>query len=124
MSGWSQCGEDDVSQNFIFLEDLIDVEPLRMSQRPELHCLCSYRSSSVEVEVLALEVIGNTVDQKRDVVQQLIGRKDLAWLDCHSSADSLEPPSNYFLSHASQLLCEELTRRLLDLSGLRHWRKI
>ena len=78
----------------MLLENLVRVESLRVAQCAELHRLGDDGNVSLGDVLSVLEVVGDTVHEERDVVEQLVGRKDPSRLDRHSGDDAIEPAAH------------------------------
>ena len=75
LGGVGQEGKDDRGEHLVLLEQLVGVEPLSVPQRTELHRLGHHRRLRVDVALGTLEISGDSFDEKRDVIEQLVRRK-------------------------------------------------
>src|SRR5687768_17266669 len=89
-------------KNLVLLEYLVSVESLRVAQRTQLHRLCDNRRRFIQVTFGMLEIVGDSVDEERDVIEQLLSREDVFALERHAGIYSLEPARHQIFSRASQ----------------------
>ena len=75
----------------MFLQDLVGVKPLGMPQGPQFHGLPDHRHVDTDLGGRVFEVGGNPVDEKRDVVQQLIGGEDLVRINGDAFDNAFQP---------------------------------
>ena len=59
--------EYDRAEHLIFLEQLVGVEALRMSESTKLHCFGDHGRLCIDVALRALEISGDSFDEERDV---------------------------------------------------------
>ncbi|MEO8561004.1 MAG: hypothetical protein ABI601_02950 [bacterium] len=62
--------EDDAAKDLVLLQDLMRIEPLLVSKRAELHRLRRDGYLCVELAYGLLDVVANSVDEHRNVVQR------------------------------------------------------
>ena len=83
--------KEHTTEQLIFLEELIRVEALQISQLTQLHRLRHDRSVRRDFFSRVLDVIGNAIDQKRNMVQEFLSWKNTLAFDRHARGDPLEP---------------------------------
>src|SRR6266566_8107377 len=65
--------EQNAAKKLVFLEDLVGVEPLLVTQLAELHRLGYDWHVDADLGGRILHVVGDAVNQQRDVIEQLVG---------------------------------------------------
>src|SRR4051812_19508693 len=83
--------EHDGAEQLVLFQNLIGVEPLRMSQGAELASLRDNRNLGIELLSRIGHIVGNPLDEQRNVVQQLFGGEYPLRTHGHSRCDALEP---------------------------------
>src|SRR5512141_1384750 len=87
-----------------------------MTKLAELHRFRRDRRGGVELVFLSLDEARDSVDEKGNMVQQIISRKYAIVVQRHAGADSIQPACNYLPPIGAQLIREqgaEGCRRLL-----------
>jgi hypothetical protein len=62
-----------------------------VAKRPQLHCFGDYRHVDADLSGRVLDVVGDAVDQQRDMIEQLVRGKDPIRLDRDPPRDFREP---------------------------------
>jgi len=99
--------EDDLAQHLVLFEKLVSVEALRVSKRAELHCFGNHWRLCIDVALGPLEIAGNSFDEQRHVIEQLVGRKYAFGRDRHASGDTAQPTSHQLLLRRAQAVGED-----------------
>ena len=83
--------KEDAAEDLVLLENLVGVEPLFMAQRAELSRFGHDRHVDADLRGRILDVVGDAVDQQRDVVEELIRGKDPVGVDRDARRDPIQP---------------------------------
>jgi len=84
-----------------------------VAQGSELHCLRDDRHVGRHFVDRILEVIGDPVDQKRDVIEQVLGWKDLSLVDCHAIGNTLQPTPGKLTPGIAKAIGEHIGKRAI-----------
>src|SRR4051812_26179682 len=88
--------EEDAAENFMFLENFVGIEPLRVSERPQLHRLADHRHVHADLRRRILEVARDPIDEQRHVIEQLVRGEDTIEIDGYALGNALEPAGRQF----------------------------
>ena len=83
--------EEHATQNLVFLEDLVRIETLLQAQRAQLHCLRDHRHVAGDFVDRISDVIGNAVEENRNVIEQLVGRENSVGLERNACSNAFQP---------------------------------
>jgi hypothetical protein len=90
------------AEDLVLFEDLVRVEALGVAQRPQLHRFRDHRRFGVEILLRMREIVRDPVDEDRNVVEQLVGRKDPVRVDGDARRDAVEPPPDELLARLAK----------------------
>src|SRR5690349_5983558 len=83
--------EDDLAEHLVLFENLVGIETLAVTQRTELHRLGDDRRLGVDVALRPFQIAGHALDEKRNVVEQLVSRENTLGRNRHPSGDPVQP---------------------------------
>jgi len=84
-------GEEHAPEELVFLEELVRIESLDVPQLAKLHGFRNDWGIRSDPFRGVLDVVGDSVDEERDVVEQLVTGEDSVAFDRDPSGDALEP---------------------------------
>src|SRR5207237_511894 len=113
--------EEDAAEDLVFLEDLVRVESLGVTQCAELHRLAHHGSIRAHFSGWLGEMISNAVNQQRNMIEEIVRRKDVIGVDIDPFADPRKPMGSQLSTRIAETIrqgaCERTFTRNLQLHG-------
>jgi hypothetical protein len=93
--------EENPAEDLVLLQNLVGVESLLVAKRAQLHRFRDDGRVEADDRRRILGIVGDSIDEQRDVIQQLFGGKDAIRIDGHPRRNPLQPDGGQLISGAT-----------------------